>query len=265
MSVKDGDERANFDSAEAALSKASPKSGSLVVLPELFHCGYDWSFIRGLTEADTARTISRLSDCAKRHSVFLIAGSIAEARGDQKFNTSFVFDPDGNQIARYSKAHLFSLFEEDRHICAGNSAVCVECGKANVGLMICYDMRFPEHARRLAIDGAQILAVPSVWPLKRRHAWRTLAIARAIEQQCAVIAVNRAGIDSTGADYGASLIVDSWGNVLAESEGSNEDTIEAEISLDEVAKSRSHIPTFGERRPDVYRLDWELCNINALQ
>ena len=117
--------------------------------------------------------------------------------------------------------------------------------------IICYDIRFPELARKLALNGAQLLFVPAEWPHPRLHHWRTLLTARAIENQMYVIACNRVGRSGETSFFGHSMIINPWGEIVTEAD-ENEQIVTAEIDLELVAKVRSTIPVFEDRRPDVY-------------
>lgn len=258
MSISDGRPDENLVRAGELLDGAGLSGGDLVCLPELLNTGYDWETIGRLTEEDKAKTLEALAGHARKHGIFLVAGSIAEAVGGLRYNASYVFSPSGGILGRYAKTHLFSPIDEDRHFMPGDASLVVEACGTRVGVAICYDLRFPELFRRLVLDGARIVAMPAVWPNERAGAWRALSIARAMEEQIALIAVNRGGVDSEGREFGGSIIVDPWGNVLAEAVGGEETIIEAEFDLGEVEKARSSIPSLVERRPEVYRLDWEI-------
>jgi omega-amidase len=119
-------------------------------------------------------------------------------------------------------------------------------------VMICYDIRFPELARTLALDGAKILFVPAEWPHPRLHHWRTLLMARAIENQMFVVSCNRVGTSGSTHFFGHSLIIDPWGEIIAEG-AEHEEIITAALDLTEVDKVRGRIPVFEDRRPELYK------------
>lgn len=258
MPVSEGDSEENLKKVSAFISDANPAANAIVVLPELVNTGYDWHSIANLTQNDAIRELGILAEIAKQHGIFLVAGSIAEAIGDLRYNSSYVFGPDGVILGRYAKVHLFTPFDEDKHFVRGAESLVSNLNGVLCGVSICYDLRFPELYRRQTIDGAVFFAIPAVWPKKRGNVWRTLAIARAMEQQCAVVAVNRAGFDAEGREYGGSLIVDPWGNVLAEAPGSDMAILKVDFDTSEVVKARGHIHSLSERRPDVYKLDWDI-------
>jgi predicted amidohydrolase len=190
--------------------------------------------------------------------VTLVAGSILEHAGDdaRPFNTSVVLGPDGRTLATYRKVHLFDVslpgkveVRESARRGRGADVVCVDAGCARLGLSVCYDLRFPELYRALARAGAELLCVPSAFtfPTGAAH-WEVLLRARAIENQCWVLAANQHGPTSLGhADYGHSMIVDPWGTVVAcASDG--ERVVLAEIDLGLLAKVRREMPCLEHAR-----------------
>ena len=141
--------------------------------------------------------------------------------------------------------------DEEKHLQSGDKLGLLNVSGTDAGMMICYDIRFPELARKLAINGAKMLFVPAQWPNPRLHHWRTLLMARAIENQMFVIACNRCGTSGTSTFFGHSLIIDPWGEIIAEA-GEEESIIRAEIDLALVDTIRSKIPVFEDRRPQLY-------------
>jgi len=225
-----------------------------IVVPEMWNTGYALAEIRSLADAEGARTKAFISAFCKKHGVYVIAGSIAESRaslGGAVTNTSYGFDREGNQISEYSKIHLFKLMDEHLHLEAGDVLGRFEMEGVPAGAMICYDIRFPELARKLALDGAKVLFVPAEWPHPRLHHWRTLLQARAIENQMYVVACNRSGISGSTHFFGHSMVIDPWGEVLAEA-GEEETILRAEIDLALTDEVRGRIPVFEDRRPSIY-------------
>jgi predicted amidohydrolase len=184
--------------------------------------------------------------------VNIIAGSIAEKKGNEVQNTAYVFNRQGELTAQYSKIHLFRLMEEEKFLTSGDHIGKIAFDDISAGVMICYDIRFPELARTLALDGAKILFIPAEWPHPRLHHWRTLLMARAIENQMFVIACNRVGISGKAHFFGHSMIIDPWGEIIAEG-GEQKEIISASLQLSEVDSVRSKIPVFEDRRPDIYK------------
>ncbi|MGF7049880.1 putative amidohydrolase [Paenibacillus sp. DS2015] len=236
---------------KAALMLPKP---DLIVLPEMWNTGYALEQIHEL--ADTAGKQSKewLSAFAKRHEMIVVGGSIAEKNGDNITNSMYVFDRQGEQVAKYSKIHLFCLMDEEKYLQSGDQKVTFNLDhNFTAGASICYDIRFPELARSLALDGAKALFVPAEWPHPRLHHWRTLLMARAIENQMYVIACNTVGVSGETSFFGHSMIIDPWGEVIAEG-GEGEEIVVGEISSALVDEVRGRIPVFSDRRPDLYSI-----------
>ncbi|MDF2837557.1 MAG: Nitrilase/cyanide hydratase and apolipoprotein N-acyltransferase, partial [Paenibacillus sp.] len=200
---------------------------------------------------DGERTVALLSEFGKKHGVYIVGGSIAEKREDGVYNTMLAFDRTGARIGDYSKIHLFRLMAEEKHLQAGDKPGRLTIQGAEAGMMICYDIRFPELARKLALDGAKLLFVPAEWPNPRLHHWRTLLTARAIENQMYVIACNRMGQSGETSFFGHSMVIDPWGEIIAEA-GEEECILFADIDLALVDEVRTRIPVFEDRRPSLY-------------
>lgn len=250
----------------------------VVVLPEAWTTAYDLGRLGEIADPPGGgATAQLLSGLAREMNIAVVGGSAFEEiaedapaqdpTADRRYaNVARCFDRLGRQIAEYRKIHLFRLMDEHHFITAGTAPCRFDLpaaeplgGTAPAGLIICYDLRFPELARTLALDGAQVLFVVAQWPASRAAHWRALNIARAIENQMYVVACNRVGRkggSGTDADEvfgGGSLIVGPRGDVLAEGDGS-EGVITAELDLRQVADSRRQIPIFADRAPQAYRL-----------
>lgn len=234
----------------AVMSETKP---DLIVLPEMWNTGYALHQIEEIADPEGRETREWVSAFAVKHQVHVVAGSIAEKRGDRLYNTMLIFDRDGREIASYSKIHLFGLMNEDKHLASGNRTAVFELDGIKAGASICYDIRFPELARTLALNGIQMLFVPAEWPHPRLHHWRTLLTARAIENQMYVIACNRTGSDGGDVFFGHSLIIDPWGEIVAEG-GEGEEVVTGSVDLNLVRRVRERIPVFTDRRPDLYDL-----------
>ncbi|MFC4302899.1 carbon-nitrogen family hydrolase [Cohnella boryungensis] len=253
MNIEAGSPDANFAKMEAKLLEAAaldPKP-DLIVLPEMWNTGYALTEIGKLADPDGTRTKQLVSEFCRSHSVNVLAGSIAQLRGDQVTNTIHVFDRTGAEISEYSKIHLFQLMNEHLHLQAGEAAGVFQLEGSPAAAMICYDIRFPELARKLALGGAKILFVPAEWPHPRLHHWRTLLQARAIENQMFVVSCNTVGESGGSSFFGHSMVIDPWGEVLAEAE-EKETILTADIDLSLVDEVRGRIPVFADRRPSLY-------------
>lgn len=253
MHVDAGNPDANYERLKVKLEEAvqGAEKPELIMLPEMWNTGYALEQIDQIADPNGERTKAMLSAFASEHRVQLIGGSIAEKRENGVYNTTYAFDENGEVIADYSKIHLFRLMDEEKHLLAGEKLGQLQVGGADAGMMICYDIRFPELARKLALDGAKAMFVPAQWPNPRLHHWRTLLLARAIENQMFVIACNRCGTSGSSTFFGHSLIIDPWGEIIAEAD-EEETILRAEIDLSMVDAVRAKIPVFEDRRPTLY-------------
>lgn len=254
MHIAAGDPEANFAKAERLLEEAATASSvkpDIIMLPEMWNSGYALTEIERLADPDGERTKTQIASFAARHGVNVIAGSIAHKRATGVTNTMLAFDRDGNPTLEYSKIHLFKLMNEHQHLLAGEKAGTFQLGPTSAGAMICYDIRFPELARKLALGGAKILFVPAQWPHPRLHHWRTLLQARAIENQMYVVACNTVGESGGSSFFGHSMIVDPWGEIVAEAE-EQETILRAAVDLSLVDEVRGRIPVFADRLPTLY-------------
>ncbi|MDR0270669.1 carbon-nitrogen family hydrolase [Paenibacillus sp.] len=251
--IEIGSPETNKARLEVLMEKAmqgNPKP-DLLVLPEMWNTGYALEQIQDIADPEGEDAREWLSSFAQKHQVMIVGGSVAVKKGNQIFNTMYAFDRNGRQVGEYSKLHLFRLMDEEKHLTAGDELVKLDLEGLKAGASICYDIRFPELSRSLALDGAKMLIVPAEWPHPRLHHWRTLLMARAIENQMYVVACNRVG-SSRGTDFfGHSLIIDPWGEIIAE--GSEAEEIVTGLILPElVDEVRGRIPVFADRRPELY-------------
>jgi predicted amidohydrolase len=257
------DKAANLERAERLVAQAAAGGADVVVLPEKWNAIGDRDVLVGAAEPlDGGESVAAMSEWARRHGLTLVGGSITELReGREKLsNTCVVFDPDGSIAAVYRKIHLFDVevgglvYRESEDEEPGAEPVAVEAEGWIVGLTICYDLRFPELYRILALEGAELMAVPSHFTLfTGRDHWHVLLRARAIENQCYVAAAAQVGETRPGRpSYGRSLIADPWGVVVAQAPD-EETVVAAEVSRERVLEVRQMLPSLHSRRPDAYR------------
>jgi len=253
MDVQLGEPEANFAKAEQLLIQAvsAEAKPDLIMLPEMWNTGYALDRIHELADVEGVRTREKLAAFAKEHKVLLIGGSIAEKREGGVFNTIHAFGRSGEELGVYDKIHLFRLMDEEKYLQPGDQTGMLALEGISAGMMICYDIRFPELFRKLALAGAKAVFVPAEWPNPRLHHWRTLLQARAIENQMYVIACNRCGQSGDTVFFGHSMVIDPWGEVIAESDD-QEGILRAEIDLALVDDVRTRIPIFEDRRPKLY-------------
>ncbi|MBK8505790.1 MAG: carbon-nitrogen family hydrolase [Saprospiraceae bacterium] len=246
-----GNTKYNLQKITSMVAQAKRQGADLVVLPELVDTGYVMSEMHKCTIAPHAElTMQALTNAAKENDIYVIAG-IAEVTDEGLHNTAVILDPSGRLITKYRKTHLYFPSGEGVFN-AGDELVTIGIGGFTVGLMICYDTRFPEVARGLALQGADLIIVPTAWPFPRVEHWQILTRARAIENQCYLVGANRVGIDGAAIFCGNSRIIDPHGVVIASAAEDQEEIIYADISHEKVEFIRNRMPVFEHRRPDVY-------------
>ena len=248
FTVQLGDVDANRAYIWQALRRLAGEGCQLAVLPEMWTTGYDYKRLNELARR-TPEVLEELATLSGELGM-VIVGSMPEPHGDKVCNTAYVLDR-GKLLGSYRKIHLFSLMGEDRSLHGGDGWLVVDTSMGRIGVFICNDLRFPELARRLAVEGAEILVVPAEWPKPREEHWRTLLRARAIENQLFVVAANCCGIQGKLDFFGASLIIDPKGEVLADG-GSEPDERCAELDFELMAAWRHQIPCFADRKPAYY-------------
>lgn len=241
----------NIEHMKNKLMEAMNKAPDIVVMPELWTTGYDLERFSYISDAEGSITKSFLSKWAKAYNIHIVGGSVAKRTNQGIYNTMYVVNRNGRIIHEYSKLHLFRLMDEDKYLQSGQDDSYFELPGIPACGVICYDIRFPEWIRISVLKGAKILFVAAEWPKQRLDHWRTLLLARAIENQCFVVACNRVGSDGKNDFAGHSIIIDPWGEVMAEG-GEQEEIVTAKIDLNKVVQVREMIPVFADRRPDFY-------------
>ena len=191
-----------------------------------------------------------LRDCAVTHNMSIIAG-ISERTTAGIYNVAVAINPQGLMIANYRKVHLYAPSGEDVFE-SGHELVTFSLGDFTMGLMICYDIRFPEMARSLALKGADVIVVPTAWPFPRVEHWQLLTRVRALENQCYLIGANRVGRDEAAYLCGNSRIVDPHGVTVSSSSEDQEEIIYGTLEKHKIKYVRERMPVFKHRRPEVY-------------
>jgi deaminated glutathione amidase len=255
-----GDKARNLAAAERLVRAAVTDGAELVALPEKWNLlGAGEELIAGAEQLD-GPSLSAARGWARELGIHLLAGSIAErAEGGKASNTSVLVGPDGDDLAVYRKIHMFDVdaggvsYRESEHELAGSEIVTGSVGELIVGLSVCYDLRFPELFRILALRGARILTVPSAFTAATgRDHWEVLLRARAIENQAFVLAPNQIGTAPPNFDsFGHSALVDPWGKVLALAPD-EECFVAAELDLVAQDRVRESLPSLVSRRPRAY-------------
>lgn len=247
----------NFEKAQSLIRQAAASERpDVILLPELWNTGFfPRQGLEALCDAEGVRTRSLLGSLAGELGVNIIGGSVALLEGGAPRNSALVFDRQGACIARYDKTHLFSFCGEQEYFRAGDSLCVFRLDGVACGLILCYDIRFPELTRSLALQGIEALFVCAQWPARRIRHLNLLCEARAIENQMFVACCNSCGPDENGLPHGGnSAVVDPLGQVLGRA-GEGPCFLTANCELQAVAHARSAMRVYQDRRPDIYRLD----------
>ncbi|SCF63332.1 carbon-nitrogen family hydrolase [Streptomyces sp. Ncost-T10-10d] len=251
----DPDESVNSRRQRAASLIAAQRGADLVVLPELWPVGaFAYSDFVDEAEPLQGPTHDIMAKAAADAGVWLHAGSFVERAADGTlYNTALVFTPEGERAAAYRKIHRFGFDKGEAVMMgAGEELVTVALPQTTLGLATCYDLRFPEMFRGLVDAGAETLIVTAGWPERRRAHWTLLAQARAVENQSYVLAVGTAGTHAGIQQAGHSIVVDPWGEVLAEA-GADEAVLTVEFDPSKVAATRAQFPALKDRRLGLVR------------
>ena len=232
----------------------SAADSDLILLPELWNIGFEsYDMYREGSETLHGETVSRMAEKAKAVSAYILAGSIVEKRGDSLYNTAVLLDPKGEIAATYSKIHVVGWHgsKEAELVKPGKKIVSVKTELGVLGLSICYDLRFPELFRKMAVHhGVEIFLLPAGWPIVRQDNWRELCHARANENLCFLVSCVSAGFNRGKQFLGHSAIVDPWGVSVAKG-GFFETIVKGTIDIAEVYKARELIPALKDRRLSV--------------
>jgi predicted amidohydrolase len=252
----------NLETASGYIKKASLEKADMVVLPEMFCCPYETSCFPLYAEEE-GESYSTLSSLAKENKLYLIAGSVPERDTEGKiYNTSYVFDRQGNLIGKHRKIHLFDIqieggqhFKESDTLSSGNNLTVFETEFGRIGLLICYDFRFPELSRLMVEEGAKAIIVPGAFNMTTGPAhWEILFRSRALDNQLFPIGAAPArDTNSNYISYGNSIVVSPWGDILARMD-EKEGLLITELDLSYVNKIRTELPLLKHRRLDIYSL-----------
>jgi len=255
------DKRLNLKIASDMVKEAVSSGSQLVALPEMFNCPYDHDYFpRYAEEFPLGETIGLLQELARSHSIFLVGGSIPEREDNRLYNTSFVFGPGGELLARHRKIHLFDVdvpggifFRESDTLSSGNTVTLFATPFGPVGVAICYDIRFPELIRRMTLQGMKCLILPAAFNMTTGPAhWELTMRARALDNQLYVAAVSPARNEKAGyVAYGHSMVANPWGEVLVQAD-EKPCVITVDIDPTRQIAIREQLPLLKHRRPDIY-------------
>jgi predicted amidohydrolase len=252
----------NIRRAEDMIREAAGLGARVVVLPEMFNCPYETRLFPGYAEPyPDGETVRMLSRVAADAGIVLVGGSIPEKDGDIVYNTCFTFGPRGELLGRHRKVHLFDVdlpnlrVRESSTLGPGNDVVVTDAGFVKLGVMICFDVRFPELARLLALGGVDVLVVPAAFNTITGPAhWDLNMRARAVDNQVYVAAASPARDEhATYVVYGHSMVVDPWGEIVARA-GTGEEIIMARIDPERIKEVRGRLPLLALMRTDIYEL-----------
>jgi len=255
MKVYSGDISANTSRMIQMVEKAAASGADLVVFPEMTDTGYDMQVILKTASTWNEGPVPCLRDAASRYKVRIMAG-VSERVGADVFNAVVTIDTSGEIVGSYRKTHLITAepMLEHHFLKAGDKLGLVEVAGRKLGVITCYEIRFPEIARSLALLGAELIVIPAAWPLVRLPHWQALLVARAIENQVFVAGVGRIG-DDTGVPFaGTSMIIGPYGNVIASGTQIHEAIVSAELNFDDISLVRSQIKVYKDRRSDLYSM-----------
>jgi predicted amidohydrolase len=250
----------NLEAAERLVRAAAADGAELVALPEKWNLLAAGDRLLAGAEPLDGPSLGAARRWARELGIHLLAGSIPERAEERPYNTSVLIAPDGSDLAVYRKIHMFDVdvggvaYRESEHEQAGTEIVGADVdGLGQVGLSVCYDLRFPELYRILAVRGARLLAIPSAFTeATGRDHWEPLLRARAIENQAFVLAPNQVGeAPPHFSSHGHSAIVDPWGTVLA-SAPAGECFVAADLDLDAQDRVRQSLPSLANRRAEAY-------------
>lgn len=247
----------------AACEKAAAAGADLIALPEMFCCPYETANFPLYAEKEGEATWQFAADLARRLGIYLSAGSMPEAdEAGRVYNTAYIFDRQGRQIAKHRKMHLFDInvkdgqvFQESLTLTPGNDVTVFDTEFGRIGLCICYDFRFPELCRLMALQGALLILVPAAFNMTTGPAhWELTFRSQGLYNQVYTVGTSPArDLDASYHSWGHSIVCDPWGTVLSQLD-ENEDIQITEIDLAKVLQTREQLPLLKHRRTDLYHL-----------
>lgn len=262
MMVTD-DKDKNILKAKSMIEKAVSKGVHIVVLPEMFNCPYDNIYFPKYAEIyPEGKTYKFLSDISKKENIILIGGSIPEKENENIYNSSFVFDNEGSLIGRHRKIHLFDIdvkdkikFKESDILNSGKDITIIDTIYGKIGIVICYDIRFPEITRIMALKGVKIVFVPAAFnTVTGPSHWDILFKSRALDNQIYMVGAAPARNNkSTYISYGNSLVANPWGQIIDKLD-EKENILISEIDLNYLDKIRMELPLLLHRREELYKI-----------
>lgn len=259
----DKDKQENIHNAQTMIKKAAAGNANLAVLPEMFNCPYENSkFPVYVENLKSSETIQAISNTARESGIYVVAGSIPEADAGRIYNSSVILSKNGDIIGVHRKMHLFDIdvegrirFKESDTLSPGGSVTTVDTEFCRIGIAICYDMRFPELIRLMALKDAKVIIIPAAFNMVTGPAhWELLIRTRALDNQVFIAAASPArDKNSSYVAYGNSMVAGPWGDVKVKA-GDSEELLFYDIDLRELDKVRNELPLLKHRRNDLYEL-----------
>ncbi len=245
----------NFNKAVSLIREAASKGADVAVLPETWNVGFfPHDNLKELSDVNGEQVKRVFGELSSELGINIVAGSVANAKADGVYNSAYVFNRKGSCVGEYDKTHLFSPMGEDDFFKKGSHTCTFELDGLSCGLIICYDVRFPELTRTMSLEGLDVLFMVSQWPLVRVAHLDALTKARAIENQMFVVCCNSAG-KAPGTVYGGnSSVNDPWGVTIAHA-GEREEILYATLDPSILEGIRKSINVFADRRPDIYKVN----------
>lgn len=251
MDVQYCEPERNYARVEQIIREAAPNS-DVIVLPELWNTGFfPKEGLERLSDRNGEKTRQLLGGLARELSVHIVGGSVANLIDGAVYNSAYIFDRSGNELGRYDKTHLFSPMGEHESFAAGDHVTVFELDGVRCGILICYDIRFPEWVRTIALKGIDVLFVVSQWPAARIEHVDILTRARAIENQCFLVYANTWAQAGETVYGGHSALIDPLGTVIARADD-RACTISGTIDLNSIQSVRESINVYRDRRPALY-------------
>jgi len=254
------DKKESSEKAEKMIREAAFNGAELVVLPEMWNCPYASQYFREYAETCHGHTVSFMSGLAEELGINLVGGSIPELDDDLVYNTSFIFNREGKVVAKHRKTHLFDIdvpgrirFMESETLTPGNGATLADLDLCRIGVGICYDVRFPEFFRKMALEGALLIVLPAAFSVPTGEAhWDITIRTRALDNQVYFAACSPArDLNGPYQAYGGSCVANPWGEFDAHA-GLDEEIIYSDIDLDRVMAVREQLPLLKHRKPQFY-------------
>lgn len=263
------DKMENVRTVKAYLEKIKDENSDFVILPEMFCCPYQTENFPIYAEKEGGPVWQQLSGYAKQYGIYLIGGSMPEKDAEGNvYNTSYIFDREGKQIGKHRKVHLFDIdvkggqtFKESDTLTAGDSDTVFDTEFGKIGVMLCFDIRFPELSRMMVNDGAKVIFVPAAFNMTTGPAhWELSFRTRALDNQIYMVGCAPARDVSAGyISWGHSIVTDPWGRVTGMLD-ENEGILLAELDMDYEEQVREELPLLKSRRKDIYQLSQNLFN-----